>query len=184
MQISLIPTQGAILGIDPPSIVIAFDSSYTSVPFLQDLRVDAKFPKKVVPLLQLIVTHSIEHLEKCFRRNLEPVERKIKLVSCLTQIGDGVGKLGGEYDTPPIAAEAVAKWVVNGTIEGTWPLLPMPEIDDLKLDIDSSQPHQPSQEEASSSAMQPSDIPLAHVSQFGMKRQLVSSHNRFILNKH
>jgi hypothetical protein len=182
MQISLIPTHGEILGFDPPSIVIAFDSSYASVPFLKDLRVDHKFPNKFVPLLQLMVTYSIEHLEKCFHGDHEPVERKIKLVSCLTQIGDGVGKLGVEYHTPPAAADVVSKYVVNGAIEGTWPLLPMPEIEDLKLDFDSSQPQQ-SQENMSRSAMPSSDISLAQGSQFGMKRQLVSHRNRFILHK-
>lgn len=174
MQVSLIPTQGEILGFDPPSIVIAFDSSYASVPFLDDLRVDTRFPKKVVPLVQLIVTHSIEHLEKCFLRNLEPIERKIRLVSCLTQIGEGVGKLDHDYLPPPKAARAVAEYVVNGTMEGTWPLLPMPEIEDLKLDIDSSQLRQPSQEEASRSAMPLGNTSMAQASQFGMKRQLVN----------
>jgi len=174
MKVSLIPTQGDILGFDPPSIVIAFDSSYASVPFLEDLRADTRFPKKVVPLIQLIVTHSIEHLEKCFHRNLEPVERKIRLVSCLTQIGEGVGKLDHDYLPPPKAARAVAEYVVNGTVEGTWPLLPMPEIEDLKLDIDSSQPRQPSQEEVSRSAMPLGNTSMAQTSQFGVKRQLVS----------
>jgi hypothetical protein len=174
MKVSLIPTQGEILGFDPPSIVIAFDSSYASVPFLEDLRVDARFPKKIVPLVQLIVTHSVEHLEKCFHRNLEPVERKIRLVSCLTQIGEGVGKLDHDYLPPPKAARAVAEYVVNGTVEGTWPLLPMPEIEDLKLDIDSSQPCQPYQEEASRSAMPLGNTSMAQASQFGVKRQLVS----------
>jgi Class II histone deacetylase complex subunits 2 and 3 len=171
MQISLIPTQGKILGFDPPSVVIAFDSTYTSVPFLKTLRLNPSYPTKLVPLLPLIVTHSIEHLEKCFPRNLEPVERKIKLVSCLTQIADGVGKLGSGYLDPPLAAKAVAEYVVNGTIEGTWPLLPMAEIEDLKLDIDGSQSRQHQEQPA---ATPPSDISLAQVSQFGMKRQLVS----------
>jgi hypothetical protein len=180
MQISLIPTRGEILEFDPPSVVIAFDSTYTSVPFLKGLRVNPTFPNKLVPLLSLVVTHSIEHLEKCFQGNLEPVERKIKLVSCLTQIADGVGKLGIGYLDPPLAAKAVAEYVVNGTIEGTWPLLPMPDIEDLKLDIDSSQPQQPQE--------QPTDMPLSdtslvQASQFGMKRQLVSYQNHNISSK-
>lgn len=182
MKISLIPTQGEILSADPASIVIAFDSTYTSFPMLKFLRTDPTYPNKLVPLLPLIISYSIEHLEKCFSRNLEPVERKIKLVSCLTQIGDGVGKLGIGFHDPPQGAKAVAEFVVNGAIDGTWPLLPMPDIEDLKLDIDSSQSHQ-TQRELSGSAIPSSNVSMAQASQFSMKRQLVSCQNRFLPSK-
>ncbi|KAE9364621.1 hypothetical protein N431DRAFT_388862 [Stipitochalara longipes BDJ] len=169
MKISLIPTRGEILEFEPPSIVIAFDSTYNSVPFMKDLQVIATSPTKLVPLLSLVVINSIEHLEKCFHGNLEPVERKIKLVSCLTQIKDNVGKLGIGYHDPPAAAKAVADYVMNGAVEGTWPLQSLPDIEDLKLDVDSSQSQQ-SQE--GPSEIPSSSISLAQVSQFGMKRQL------------
>jgi hypothetical protein len=174
MKISLIPTQGEILGFDPPSIVIAFDSTYASFPFLKDLRTDPTFPNRPVPLLSLIITNSIEHLEKCFDRNIEPIERKIKLVSCLTQIGDGVGKLSSEYHGPPIAAKAVAEYLINGAIESTWPLPPMPDIEDLDLNIESSQP-EPPKEEPSGSVMPSHDVSLSQAAQLGLKRELVSS---------
>ena len=171
MKISLIPTQGEILEFDPPSIVIAFDSTSTSIPFMKDLRTNPSSPATLVPLLSLVVINSIEHLERCFGRNLEPVERKIKLVSCLTQIKDNVGKLGiGNYD-PPAAASAVANYVMNGAMDGTWPLPSLPDIEDLQLDVDSSQSQQPQDD---SSEMLSSSISQAQISQFGTKRQLVS----------
>jgi hypothetical protein len=174
MKISLIPTEGNILGFDPPSIVIAFDSTYPSFPYLKELRTNPTFQNKPVPLLSLIVTHSIEHLEKCFDKNLDPIERKIKLVSCLTQIGDGVGKLSSEYHVPPMAAKAVAEYLIHGAREGTWPLLPMPNIEDLDLNIESSQYEQPN-EEPSRSAIPSYDVSLSQAAQLGLKRDLVSS---------
>jgi hypothetical protein len=173
MRINLYPTQGKITGFERPSIIIGFDSTYSSKAHLiKNLQGDPKSPNRLVPFFSLIVTHSIEHLEKCFDENLEPIERKIKLVSCLTQIGDSVGKLSGEHYGPPAAAKVIAEYVVNGAIEGSWPLLPMPDIEDQDLNIESSQPAPP-EDGPSGSAMPPQGVSLSHVSQLGFKRELV-----------
>jgi hypothetical protein len=90
----------------------------------------------------------------------------------LTQIGDSVGKLSGEHYGPPAAAKVIAEYVVNGAIEGSWPLLPMPDIEDQDLNIESSQPAPP-EDGPSGSAMPPQGVSLSHVSQLGFKRELV-----------
>jgi hypothetical protein len=68
---------------------------------------------------------------------------------------------------------------MNGAIEGTWPLQPLPDIEDLKLDVDSSQSQQAQE---ASSEIPSSNISLVQTSQFGTKRQLVSCQSLFPIN--
>ncbi|KAF4632195.1 hypothetical protein G7Y89_g5928 [Cudoniella acicularis] len=136
-----------------PSIAIAFDSlGYKS--YIKSLP---SYPREnPIPLVSLVVTHSIEHLNLCLEENMNIAERRVTLVSCLSQIGDGVGKLSSDHASPSNAAEAVASFVVGET-DGQWPLLQLDEIDGIDFDVSpgASQASQTSQAELTN--INPSD---------------------------
>lgn len=175
MTIRLIPTEGGISDVSLPSFIIAFDSTYRSVPYLNELRKDPLSPHGLVPLAFLMITHSVEHLDRCLDKSVVAIERKIKLVSCLTQIKDGVGKLGGEYHDPPTAARAVAEYLLNGATDGSWPLLPVPEIEGLDLKMGNSQSHIDGTQDQTVEFSSPSHPAPSTQLPLSIKRQLVSS---------
>jgi len=130
MKVTLLPTGGENYIVEPASLVIAFDSTSKSVSYLKDVRADSANPNKLAPLLSLVITHSVEHLEMCFPKNLEHIQRQIKLVLSLSQIMDNVGKLKEGYPDPPEAAKSVAAFV-NGTTD-IWPIPHMPAIEGIE----------------------------------------------------
>lgn len=131
MRVTLLPTGGGIYTVDSAAVVIAFDSTAKSVRYLNNFRSHPSSPTTLAPVISLVVTHSVEHLEKCFPTNVEPIERKIKMVSCLSRIAEHVGKLDTEqYPDPPEAARVVQEFVVNGA-NGSWPIMDMPDIEGI-----------------------------------------------------
>jgi hypothetical protein len=138
MKVSIFPTNGEYY-LPPlePSLVIAFDETAESSPHLNDVRNPYG---TMAPLISLVVTNSVEHLQKCFGTYMEPIERTIKIVSCLTQIGDDVGKLDLEqYPDPPQAAKLVADFVLKDCPENAWPIPPMPSIEGIESSLISTQ---------------------------------------------
>jgi hypothetical protein len=182
MRITLIPTGDQSFPVQPASVVIAFDSTSVPESYLRELRTNPTIPGGLAPLLSLVITGSVEHLQKCFEENIEPIQRKIRLVSCLSQIGGEVGKLAENYHTPQSAAKAVADYLVNGAVEGSWPLFSMPDIDGLDLQF-------PSQDESRAAQPSGSTTQSYHTSssapqvpqQSTMKRLLVSIVNLSLL---
>ena len=174
LKITLLPTGlgERQFSITPASIVIAFDRSFQGEKYANDLRVDPVDPKKLAPLISLIVTQSIEHLQLCFDKPIHRVYRLMKLVNCLKDIDDGVGVLSHEYLPPPEAARAVVAFAVGGTADGLWPLLPMPEIDGISLALDTELESKQTQLSGSTTQSYNTSSP-APTLQSGFKRQLV-----------
>jgi hypothetical protein len=174
MRITLIPTGDQSFPIPPASVVIAFDSTSVPKSYLRELRTNPTIPGGLAPLLSLIITGSVEHLQRCFEENIEPIQRKIRLVSCLSQIGGEVGKLAENYHTPQSAAKAVADYLVNGAVEGSWPLFSMPDIDGLDLQFPSQDELRAAQPSGSTTQSSHTSSSAPPVPQSTMKRQLVS----------
>ncbi|KUJ17317.1 uncharacterized protein LY89DRAFT_733175 [Mollisia scopiformis] len=141
LRITLHPTSVKQILVEPASAVIAFDSTSRDCSFLGELRSNMQhYLSGLAPLLSLVVTHSIEHLERCFNDDIDPIQKKIRLVKCLRQLGDSVGQLKAEHEDPAVAADAVAGYLELGAIATSWPLPPMPEIEEIDLSPES--PHQ------------------------------------------
>lgn len=172
MRITLIPTGNESFPVQPASVVIAFDSTSVPESYLRELRTDPTIPGRLTPLLSLVITGSIEHLQKCFEENIEPIQRKIRLVSCLSQIGGDVGKLAENYHTPQSAAKAVADYLVSGAVEGSWPLFSMPDIDGLDLQFPSPGESRLVQPSGSTTQSYHTSSSAPQVPQSTMKRQL------------
>ena len=139
LRITLVPTDFDVtkVAVPPANLVIAFDSSFNSENTLGTLRSDGS--DNAVPLIHLAISYSIEHLELCIDKRLKDVDRLISLVILTKQLEQKVGILPMEYPGPDQAGKAVAKYLIaNGKL--TWPLLPIPFIEELAdFEFESSQ---------------------------------------------
>merc|ERR1712093_600206 len=139
-RVTLCSTGAQQYTVDPASIVIAFDPSHRELPFIDQLRVHPSFPDILVPLVSLVVTNSVEHIERCFDTNIEAPGRLIKIASCMRQLMGRVGTFDEDgYDDPPSAANKIANYLSGDPRQSSWPLLPMPDIHGLDLSLLSSQ---------------------------------------------
>lgn len=131
----------------PASLVVVF-SSTSELSQFSALR---EHPgNALAPLVSLVVTHSIEHLNLCIDKTITSNDRYLLLVDYLSQIQDEVGKLGPEYPSPPEAAKALATFITDDDPFDQWPLPDMPLIKvneaemrvepHLALQVDSIQP--------------------------------------------
>ncbi|KAL5315903.1 hypothetical protein ACEPPN_016777 [Leptodophora sp. 'Broadleaf-Isolate-01'] len=139
-RVTIYPAGLQQYSVDPASLVIAFDPSYRSLPWLDALRTNPSSPEVLAPLISLVVTNSVEHIERCFDNSLEAVGRLIKVINCVQQLLEKVGTFDedGHLD-PPFAARLVAEYLISEPREASWPLLPMPTIDGLQLSLMNSQ---------------------------------------------
>ncbi|PQE33729.1 HDA1 complex subunit protein [Rutstroemia sp. NJR-2017a WRK4] len=132
MQVTLLPTwidpRDSLVA--PASVVVAFDSSSQGEEeYHHLLPYNPRNPTKRAPLLSLVTTNSIEHLELCIPTTLDSTERKERLVEYVAQTRKAVGKLDMSiYPTPEQAAKGAAEYVVNDSPDAIWPLMPMPDI--------------------------------------------------------
>lgn len=110
----------------PASLVVVFSSSSE----LNELSALRENPgKPLAPVVSLVVTHSIEHLNLCIDKGIPSNDRYLLLVDYLSQIQEEVGKLGPEYPSPPEAAKALATFIVDNDPLEQWPLAHMPLIE-------------------------------------------------------
>ncbi|KAL2062618.1 hypothetical protein VTL71DRAFT_5690 [Oculimacula yallundae] len=139
-RVTIYPAGAQRYHVDPPSLIIAFDPSYQTISYLEDLRTHPSSPGRLIPLVSLVVTNSVEHVERCFNNDLELTRRLIKIASCIQQLMGRVGtwESEGHYD-PPTAAKMIAEYMQTRPHERRWPLLPIPAIDGLDLSLLSSQ---------------------------------------------
>jgi hypothetical protein len=178
LRISLLPTNVSQhnFDVEPASLVIAFDSTFVKEPYVESLRADRLNVNRLIPLVHLVITHSIEHLELCIKKNMNQLDRKAILVNSLSHIRQEVGKLDSDYPSPDTAAKAVADFVVEGAI-GEWPLLPMPDIEGIEPIPDITAEEHSNEAQLSGSTTQSYDISSPTVLQPAFKRPLVSSTN-------
>ncbi|APA06148.1 hypothetical protein sscle_01g009180 [Sclerotinia sclerotiorum 1980 UF-70] len=136
MEITLLPTWIDVRDciVSPASVVVAFDSSFSASQggdeYSEILPFDPRNPDKRAPLLWLVITNSIEHVELCIPATLESSERKDRLVQYVAQTRKFIGRLDTSiYPEPQQAARGAAEYVLDDSIEAEWPIMPMPNID-------------------------------------------------------
>ena len=137
MKIMLLPTNVNAFDlrhfqIEPAALVIAFDSTFVNEPHLESLRIDPRNPQRVAPLVHLVITHSIEHLDLCIKNNMNPLVRKQILVNALSLLRHEVGILNSEHPSPDAAAKALSAFVGEGAV-GDWPLPPISDIEGIQV---------------------------------------------------
>ncbi|KAG4437214.1 hypothetical protein IFR05_007303 [Cadophora sp. M221] len=139
-RVTIYPAGSQQYSVDPASVVIGFDPSYRSLPWLNALRKNSSLPEALAPVISLVVANSVEHIDRCFDDNLEAVGRLIKVINCAQQLSEKVGTVDEEgYLDPPFAARLVAEYLISEPREASWLLLPMPTIDGIQLNLMNSQ---------------------------------------------
>lgn len=182
LKISLLPTDAGErnFGLLPASMVVVFDSTFVRGSYTESLRTNPADVNRLAPQVHLIITHSIEHLELCVRRNLNQLDRKAILVNSLSHVREEIGKLDGDYLSPEPAAKAVADFLVEGA-SGEWPLLPMPYIDGIASVPETPTEPNASEAQPSGSTTQSHDMSSSALLQPAFKRPLVSHSILFTL---
>lgn len=110
---------GKSYNVAPADLVIAFDSAYqTSDPHPAYERLRRGPPgKPLCSVVRLVVPDSVEHIDLCLAKDLNPSERRDFLLKFAMMQAQSVGTIGfvQAHDTPPpdMAANAVAEWFMK-----------------------------------------------------------------------
>ncbi|EPQ61912.1 Bgt-2015 [Blumeria graminis f. sp. tritici] len=111
-------------------IIIAFDSSYSRIAHLAKLKSGADTSNLSVSVIHLVITHSIQHLERELQTLTKDTAGKIQLFKLIHTAADKVGIIPKNYQEPPGAAKAVAQFYIQGEVQGSWPLGSLPDLDE------------------------------------------------------
>ncbi|POS88364.1 hypothetical protein EPUL_000105 [Erysiphe pulchra] len=124
MRVTLVLTPNEMNSIKHADVVIAFDSSY----FRNYNGKDTKFMNSTTILLHLIISHSVEHLEKFLESKTNLLNDKLRFFQLICTVARSVGKLPRGYPNPPDSAKLIANYLLEGDIEASWPLPSLPDL--------------------------------------------------------
>lgn len=167
LKISLISTDSKQQFYASPDLIIAFDSTFTEEPYLRNLRFN-KEKQTLCPLVHLLVVFSIEHISRAVPKDIEDVERKVKICNILSEYVSRVGILDDGYPAPDGAAQLVSRFIAAGAPSDCWPCPSMPYIDDA----DAETPADSASVRQSTSYTTPIPAPTPQQAQQGSKRRL------------
>jgi hypothetical protein len=176
MKTTLLPSNfhARNLEIEPASIVIAFDSTFDKEQYPKKLRDDPLRPGTLAPLIYLTVIRSVEHFELCFDKRMDQLDRRAALVSCVLQSRHEVGVLPTGYYSPPAAGVDAGIFAsTDPATDRSWPLRPMPDVEGIEFERDSSEDVEPGEAQPSASVAESYNIPSAQLLQSAFKRSLV-----------
>lgn len=133
-RISIVPSgaEGMNLPVQPAALVIAFDDTFN----VQDMQVVRMRTQPgidyLMPTIYLLVYKSAEHIARCLDVHMDEMTRLRKLISCVTQLRNDVGKLSPEDMSFGAAAEEVTIFLRQNGHQLKWPI---PSIRAIPLDI-------------------------------------------------
>ncbi|KAG9243744.1 hypothetical protein BJ878DRAFT_104863 [Calycina marina] len=170
LKITLLPTNLDFTDIvaEPADLVIAFDSSLARHRSLGTLRA-----KEAAPLIHLVASSSIEHLELCIDNRRNNLKRLADLVFLTKQVDELSGILPAGYPSPDDAAKLVAEFIE--TPAKPWQLPELPFIEELVgLEYESSSEGSPEKELQGSGLTRQSHnmSPVVPSPKLGIKRPL------------
>lgn len=102
-----------------------------------DLRTSNNSIGQIAPVIRLVVYSSVEHLDLCLPRMLEPVDRLRKLIFCVWHTQTIVGELEADEPDSIFCAEQVAKFLRNGSQAGSWTIPSIRPIENIPNNMDS-----------------------------------------------
>ncbi|KHJ32834.1 putative 60s ribosomal protein l4-a [Erysiphe necator] len=133
MRVTLVLAPDEISNVKHADVVIAFDSSYLQNYNSKRFGKCANFFKSSTIILHLIISHSVEHLEKILHPKTGLLNDKIRFVKLARTVASRVGKLPRGYPGPPDSAKLVAKYLLQDDLDASWPL---PSLPDLKISLE------------------------------------------------
>ena len=121
-------------------LVIALDETFDATnQTVVDLRRSNTNLGRLTPVIRLIVYSSIEHLDLCFPRTLEPINRLRKLIFCLWHTQSIVGELQEHQAGTQESAAGVVAFLRSGGHPNLWKLPSLRPIENIPfMDSDSS----------------------------------------------
>lgn len=133
LEITIMPSgiEGASFLPRSADLVLAFDESFNANDTQVKLLRRHVVHTKPSPVLRLIVYASVEHIDLCLSKALEPVERLRQLILCLLQTQRYVGELRPNEPTTSDCAEVVLRYLQEGAQESSWTLPATRPIDNI-----------------------------------------------------
>ena len=137
--VSIIASGGAI-SLPPVHLIIAFDESFNANDaHIAKMRQPNASGNELIPVVRLVVYSSVEHLDLCLARSLEPVDRIRKLIFCVWHTQRSVGQLEPHEPSTIECAQEVFEFFKGGFKTSAWTLPNIRPIENLPImDSDSS----------------------------------------------
>lgn len=138
-RVSIIPS-GEAFSFPPVQLIIAFDESFNAKDTLIARSQEHKASgDQLTPVIRLVVYSSVEHLDLCLARSLEPIDRIRKLIFCVWHTQRSVGQLEPDEPGPAACAREVFEFFNSGSTTSVWTLANIRPIENLPImDSDSS----------------------------------------------
>lgn len=142
VEVSIIPSgeAGALLVSGDADLVIGFDETFDAKDVqVINLRAHLINVGREAPIIRLVVYSSVEHLDLCLPRSLEPIDRLRKLIFCVWHTQRFVGQLEHYELDSATCAQRIVDFLRVGGHESAWPLPTIRQIENLPaMDSDSS----------------------------------------------
>ena len=138
-RVSIIPS-GEAISFPPVQLIIAFDETFNAkYTHLTRLREHKASGDQLTPVIRLVVYSSVEHLDLCLARSLEPIDRIRKLIFYVWHTQRSVGQLELDEPGPAACAQEVFEFFNSGSKTSAWTLANIRPIENLPImDSDSS----------------------------------------------
>ena len=140
LQMVSIVASGEPISLPPVQLIIAFDESFNAndAHITKMRRRDAS-GDDLTPVVRLVVYSSVEHLDLCLARSLEPVDRIRKLIFCVWHTQRAVGQLEPHEPSTIECAQEVFEFFKGGFKTSAWTLPNIRPIENLpNMESDSS----------------------------------------------
>lgn len=160
LRVSLIPSDLSSDRIASADLVVAFDSTFSHQPFINTVRSKSS-TAALAPLIHLVVAHSIEHIERVIPKTIDPEERQVRVVGCLTM----VETIGMDTNPTEIASD-ISSFVMTNGDDSDWPCETLPIIAAAQVQEDS---------------MRSSESPVAYHS-IARSNQFIASSKRHLVS--
>ena len=133
-------SSGTAASVPPVQLIVAFDETFNAKDAdVAALRGHKAYGDDLIPVIRLVVYSSVEHLDLCLARSLEPIDRIRKLVFCVWHTQRSVGQLEPDEPGPADCAREVFEFIKSGSRTSDWTLANIRPIENLPvMDSDSS----------------------------------------------
>ena len=139
-QVVSIVASGEAISLPSVQLIIAFDESFNANDAnIAKMRRQNASGDELTPVVRLVVYSSVEHLDLCLARSLEPIDRIRKLIFCVWHTQRSVGQLELHEPTTTECAQEVFEFFKGGFKKSAWTLPNIRPIENLPImDSDSS----------------------------------------------
>lgn len=140
LQMVSIVASGEEISLSPVQVIIAFDETFNAKDTqITNMRQHDARVNELIPVIRLVVYSSVEHLDLCLARSLEPTDRIRKLISCVWHTQRYVGQLEPQEPGAIECAQEVFEFLKCGLNTSSWTLPNIRPIENLPImDSDSS----------------------------------------------